>query len=74
MLPLPCLPTVMIKFPFRASHTVLLWFRVMVTLRVLPHVPVFLALPPPFPLLFSALNLPHKLVAVADALSCPRYG
>jgi hypothetical protein len=28
------LPTVMTKFPFRVSHTVLLWFRVMVMLVV----------------------------------------
>jgi hypothetical protein len=32
---LPRLPTVMMKFPFRIFHTVLLWFRVMVKLRFL---------------------------------------
>jgi hypothetical protein len=69
MLLLPCLPTVMMKFPFRASHTVLLWFRVMVMLRFLSRAPVFLAFPPPPPLLLFALNLPCRLAAAADALS-----
>jgi hypothetical protein len=32
VLPLPRLLTVMMKFPFRASHTVLLWFHVVVHL------------------------------------------
>jgi hypothetical protein len=69
MLPLPRLPTVMMKFPFRVSHTVLLWFRVMVMLRFLSCTPVFFAFPPPPPLLLFALNLPCRLAAAVDALS-----
>jgi hypothetical protein len=69
MLLLPCLPTVMMKFPFRASHTVLLWFRVMVMLRFLFRAPVFLAFRPPPPLQLFALNLPCRLAAAANALS-----
>jgi hypothetical protein len=68
MLLLPRLPTVMTKFSFRVSHTVLLWFCVMVMLRLLSCTPVFLAFPPPPPLLLFFLNLPCKLAAVADAL------
>jgi hypothetical protein len=49
MLLLPHLPTVLMKFPLRDSHTVLLWFRVMVMLRFLSRTPVFLAFPPPLP-------------------------
>jgi hypothetical protein len=45
----------------------LLWFCVMVMLRFRSHAPVFLAFPPPPPLLF-ALNLPSRLAAIADAL------
>jgi hypothetical protein len=67
MLLLPRLPTVMMKFPFRVSPTVLLWFRVMVMLRFLSYAPVSRALPPPPPLLLCALNLPCSLAA--DALS-----
>jgi hypothetical protein len=37
-------------------------------LRVLSRTPVFLAFPPPSPLLLLALNLPCRLAAVADAL------
>jgi hypothetical protein len=70
MLLLPRLPTVMTKFPFHASHTVLLWFRVMVMLTFLSHAQVFLACPPPPPLLLFALNLPCRLAAAADGLSC----
>jgi hypothetical protein len=69
MLLLPCLPTVMMTFPFRVSHTVLLWFRVMVMLRFLSHALVLLAVPPPPPLLLFALSLPRRLAAAADALS-----
>jgi hypothetical protein len=67
----PRLPTVMMKFPFHVSNTVLLWFRVMVhvMLRFLSRAPVFLAFPPPPPLIFFALNLPCRLMAAADALS-----
>jgi hypothetical protein len=65
LLLLPCLLTEM-KFTFRVSHTVLLWFRVMVMLRFLSRTPVFLAFPPP--LLLITLNLPHRLGAAADAL------
>jgi hypothetical protein len=41
-----CLPTVMMQFPFRGSHTVriLLWFRGMVMLRFLSCAQAFLAL------------------------------
>jgi hypothetical protein len=41
----------------------------MVMLRVISRAPVFLALPPPPPLQFFSLKLPHRLAAVADALS-----
>jgi hypothetical protein len=68
MLLLPRLPTAMTKFSFRVSHTVLLWFCVMVMLRFLSRAPVFLAFPPPPPLILFALNLPCRLVAVANAL------
>jgi hypothetical protein len=66
---LPLLPTVMMKFLFRASHTALLWFRVMVMLRFLSRAQVFLTCPPPPPLLLFALNLPRRLAAAADDLS-----
>jgi hypothetical protein len=69
MLLLPCLPTVIMMFPFRVPHTVQLWFCVMAMPRVLSCAPVFLAFPPPPPLLLFALNLPFRLVAAADALS-----
>jgi hypothetical protein len=52
MLLLSRLPTVMTKFSFRVSHTMLLWFCVMVMLRFLSRVPVFLALPFLLPLPF----------------------
>jgi hypothetical protein len=68
MLLLPCLPIVMIKFPFRVSHTVLLWFRVMVMPRLLSRATLFLTFPPPPPLLFFALDRPCMLAAAADAL------
>jgi hypothetical protein len=57
------LPTVMVKFPFRVSHTVMLWFHVMVMLTFLSHAPVFLAFPPL--LVLSALNLPCRLAALS---------
>jgi hypothetical protein len=43
MLLLPRLPTVMTKFSFRVSHTVLLWLCVMIMLRFLSRALVFLA-------------------------------
>jgi hypothetical protein len=65
---LPRLLTVMMKFPFSISHTVLLWFCVMVMLRSLFHGPVFHAFPPPLPFILLALDLPCRLAADADAL------
>jgi hypothetical protein len=56
------MPTVMMKFPFRVSYTVLFWFRVMMMLRFLSRAMTFLAFPPP-PL------LPLLLAATSDALS-----
>jgi hypothetical protein len=67
MLLLPLLPIVMAKFSFRASHTALLWFCMMVMLRFLSRAAAFLTFPPPPPLLLFALNLPCRLTAVADA-------
>jgi hypothetical protein len=61
---LPRLPTVMTMFSFRVSHTVLFCFCVMVMLRFPFRAPVFLAFPPPPPLLLFALNLPCRLAAV----------
>jgi hypothetical protein len=46
----------------------LLWFCVMLMLRFLSRTPVFLAFPPPPPLLLFALNLPCRLAAMVDAL------
>jgi hypothetical protein len=69
MLQLPRLPTVMTKFSFRISHTVLLWFCVMVMLRFLSRALVFLAFPPPTPLLSFTLNVPHRLAAAVDSFS-----
>jgi hypothetical protein len=63
------LPTVRIKFPFHISHIVLLWFHVMVMLRLLTCAPAFLAFAPPRSLLLFALNLPRRLEAAADALT-----
>jgi hypothetical protein len=51
---------------FRVSHTMLLCFCVM--LRFLSRAAVFLAFPPPPPLLLFALNLPCRLADEADAL------
>jgi hypothetical protein len=70
MLLLPRLLTVMMKFSFRIAHTVLLWFHVMAMLRFLSHAPLFLAFPPPPPLLLFTLNLPCRPAAAAVALSC----
>jgi hypothetical protein len=67
LLPLPCLSTLMMKFPFHASLTVLLWFRALVMLRFLSCTQAFLALNPPLHILLFALNLPCRLAA--DALS-----
>jgi hypothetical protein len=64
----PCLPAVMTQFAFHTSHTVLLWFCVMVMLRCLSRALVFLAFPPATPLLLFALNLPCRLAAVPNAL------
>jgi hypothetical protein len=58
----------MMKFPFSVSHNALLWFRVTVMLRFISLAPVFLALPPPSPLVLFALNMPCRLEAAADAL------
>jgi hypothetical protein len=66
---LRCLPTVMMKSPLRVSHTVLLWFRVMVLLRFLFCTQVILTFSPSPPLLMFALNLPHRLAATANVLS-----
>jgi hypothetical protein len=63
------LPTVTMKFPFDASHIVLLWFHVMVILRFLPCNPAFVAFAPPSPFLLFTLNLPHRQATAADALS-----
>jgi hypothetical protein len=41
----------------------------LVMLRFLSRAPVFLAFPPPPPLLLFALNLPCRLAATADALT-----
>jgi hypothetical protein len=62
---LPRMPIVLEKFPFRVSHTVLLWFCVMVMLRVLSCAQAFLAFPPPLPLFLFALTLPRRLAATA---------
>jgi hypothetical protein len=67
LLLLPCLPTVMMKFPFGVSYTALLWVRVMEMLRFLFCAKVFLVFTPPPPLLVFDLNLPCRLVAAADA-------
>jgi hypothetical protein len=56
------------EVPIPRSHTVLLWFCVMAMLKFLSRALVFLAFPPPPPLLLFALNLPCRLAAVADAL------
>jgi hypothetical protein len=71
MLLLPRLPTAMTQFLFRVSHTVLLWFRVIVMrmLRFLSRAQVFLAFPPRPPLLLFTLKLPCRLAAADDALS-----
>jgi hypothetical protein len=67
MLLLPVLSTVIVMFPFRVPHTVQLWFCVMAMPRVLSCAPVFLAFPPPPPLLSFALNLPFRLAADAPS-------
>jgi hypothetical protein len=48
---------------------VLLWLRVRVMLRFLSRALVFLAFPPPPPLLLFAINLPCRLATAADNLS-----
>jgi hypothetical protein len=53
------------EFPLHGSHTVLLWFRIMVMLRFLSRAPVFLAFPPPL-LLFA----PQPAVQ-AGCCKCP---
>jgi hypothetical protein len=63
----PHLQTVMMKFPFRGFHPVLVWFRSTVMLRFLFHALCFLV-PPPFPVHLFAFHLACRLVAVADAL------
>jgi hypothetical protein len=49
----PRLPIVMTKFSLRVSHPVLLWFCVMEMLRSLSRVLVFLAFPPPPPVIIE---------------------
>jgi hypothetical protein len=66
---LPCLPTVMIKLPFCASHTALLWFVLWCCRGSSPTPGCFLPFRPPPLLLLFALDLPCRLAAVADALS-----
>jgi hypothetical protein len=68
LLLLPPLPTVMMKFPFRAPPTILLWLHVLVMLRFLSCGQAFLTLTPPLPLLLFTLDLPCRLAAAADAL------
>jgi hypothetical protein len=65
---LPLLLTVKMNFLFGVSRAVLLCLCVLVMLQFLSCAPVFLAIPPPSPLLLVALNLPRRLVAAADAL------
>jgi hypothetical protein len=65
----PLLPTVTMKFPFCDSPTILLWFHVLVMLKLLSCAQPFLALTPPLPLLLFALNLPRRLAAASAALS-----
>jgi hypothetical protein len=57
--------TVVLKFPFRVFHLLLLWFWVTAMMRFLFRVLRFLVFPP-LPFLFFALDLPCRLVA--DAL------
>jgi hypothetical protein len=58
----------MLRFSFCAVHTFLLWLRVIVRMRFLLRVSSFLDLIPYLFLLYT-LILPHRLVAVSDALS-----
>jgi hypothetical protein len=57
----------MMKFLYSSNtfSAVLLCFRVMVMLRFFSRAPVFLAFPPPPPILLFALNLPRRLAAAA---------
>jgi hypothetical protein len=50
--------SLMMKSSFRISHTVLLWFFVLVVLKFLPCAQVFPAFTPSPPLILFALNLP----------------
>jgi hypothetical protein len=61
------LQTVMKKFLVSAFHSVVLLYRVIVMMRFVFHVLCFLV-PPPLSVPLFALALPHRLVAVADAL------
>jgi hypothetical protein len=75
--PVPCLhlllltlhplAAVIMKFPFRSFHPVLVWFRATVMLRFLFHALCFLV-PPPFPVHLFAFHLACRRVAVANAL------
>jgi hypothetical protein len=59
------LRTVMMKSPFRILYPILLWFHVIVLMRLFFCVLCFLV-PPPLPIPLFAL--PCRLLAVADAL------
>jgi hypothetical protein len=64
MLRLPHLQAVMIKFPFRNFHPVLVWFRVSVMSRFLFDSLCFLFFPL-LPVPLFDLDLPRKLVGDA---------
>jgi hypothetical protein len=61
------LQTVMKRFLVSAFSSVVLLSRVIVMMRFVFHVLCFLV-PPPLPVPLFALALPHRLVAMADAL------
>jgi hypothetical protein len=67
MLQPPHLQQVMMKFAFHVFHPILLWFRVIVTIRVLFRVLCCLVQPYP-PVSLFALSLPSRVVAAPDAL------
>jgi hypothetical protein len=65
----PRLLTVMMKFSFRVSHIVVLWFYVVVMLWFLPCPSLSHIYSSTSPPLVRPLNLPCSLAALADALS-----
>jgi hypothetical protein len=69
MLRPPHLQTVMITFTFRALQRNLLWFHVIVMMRFLFRI-LCLLVPPPLPVPLLALALPHRFLAMPDALLC----